>query len=158
MSDSRRFLLSRTDITRRLQTVIGELLVVFVLAGAAHQVPGDGELAVGLALLGKLFVAFFATYALSSHVRYMLTSRAHHLDVAPDRLSFRTRNRTSVLELADVGHTERHARFREGPSLMLRLKNRRHVRLAGYEDQAELMALVEGHVARIQVPAPSETR
>ena len=150
MSATRSFRLSPSDINRRHQTVAGEVVVALLIGYGAHHLPGGGELAAGLALLGKIFVAFFVAHVVSAHVRYVLTSRVHHLEVTPELLTFQTRKKASELPLAEVGHTERHARFREGPSLMLRLKNKRHVRLAGYEDQDELMELVEGHVARLQ--------
>ena len=49
---------------------------------------------------------------------------------------------------------EQQSRLREGPSLMLRLKNKRIVRLAGYERQEELIALVGQSIARIQASNP----
>ena len=64
------------------------------------------------------------------------------MEVGQDRITFTTGQKRSVLNLAEVLLVEPQKRLGEGPSLMMKLKNRRVVRLEGYERQAHLMTLV----------------
>ena len=141
---------SRADIARRHVTVAGELAAAALIGAAAHWTPAGWEPSTLVPLLGKLFVASFGTFVVATHVKYLVRAREHQLEVSPTSITFRTGGDVSVLPLDEVAHTERHERFREGPSLMLTLENKRHVRLTGYDEQARLTELVEGHVARLR--------
>lgn len=100
------------------------------------------------------FVILFCLFNLVGHVRYVRKSRKHHLEVGDDSLTFVTGADESVLPLSEVALAEQQSRMREGPSLMMRLKNKRIVRLVGYERQEELIALVSQRIARAQASAP----
>jgi len=98
------------------------------------------------------FVALFGLFNLAGHIRYFHKSRMHHLEVGEDRLTFVTGADHSVLMLSEVARVERQSRWREGPSLMMQLKNKRIVRLVGYEHQEALSDLVTQRIARVQSP------
>ena len=102
------------------------------------------------------FVILFCLFNLVGHIRYTLNSRKHHLEVGEDCVTFVTGAKESVLPLSEVALAEQQSRLREGPSLMMRLKNKRIVRLAGYERQEALIALVTQRIACIQASPPSE--
>ena len=99
------------------------------------------------------FVILFCLFNLAGHFRYVRKSRKHHLEVGEDSLTFVTGADESVLPLNEVALAEQQSRLREGPSLMMRLKNKRIVRLVGYERQEALIALVSQRIASIQAPA-----
>jgi hypothetical protein len=79
---------------------------------------------------------------LVGYVRYLRRSRTHRVEVENDCLYFTTEGERTRLDLRDVLLIERQNRLGEMVSLMLRLRNQRHVRLEGYEDQEGLMDLV----------------
>ncbi len=94
-----------------------------------------------------VFVFLFCLFNLVGHTRYLLNSRKHHLEVGEDRITFVTGSDLSVLMLSDVAWAEQQSRLREGPSLMMQLKNKRIVRLVGYERQEFLTDLVNQRIA-----------
>lgn len=90
-----------------------------------------------------LFLILFGVVHLAGYVQYLRRSRTHRVEVEEGCLYFTTEGERTRLELRDVLLIERQKRLGEMFSLMLRLRNRRHVRLEGYEDQERLMDLVE---------------
>lgn len=103
------------------------------------------------------FVVLFCLFNLLGHIRYTVNSRKHHLEVGEECVTFVTGTKETVLTLSDVALVEQQSRWREGPSLMMRLKNKRIVRLVGYERQEALNALVAQRIARIEAAVtPSE--
>lgn len=96
------------------------------------------------------FVILFCLFNLVGHLRYVRNSRKHHLELGEDCITFVTGTQESVLPLSEVALVERQSRLREGPSLMMRLNNKRIVRLVGYERQEDLNALVSQRIADIQ--------
>jgi hypothetical protein len=100
------------------------------------------------------FVILFCLFNLVGHARYVRKSRKHHLEVGDDKVTFVTGANESILPLSEVALVEQQSRMREGPSLMMRLKNKRIVRLVGYERQEELIALVSQRIANVQASAP----
>jgi len=96
------------------------------------------------------FVALFGLFNLLGYIRYLLKSRKHHLEVGEDRLTFVTGSDHSVLMFDDVVLAERQSRRREGPSLMIQLRNKRIVRLVGYARQGDLTDLVTKRIAYVQ--------
>ncbi len=99
------------------------------------------------------FVILFCLFNLVGHLRYVRNSRKHHLQLGEDRITFVTGSDQSELLLSEVAFAERQNRRREGPSVMMRLKNKRIVRLAGYERQEDLIALVMEGIARSRTHA-----
>ncbi len=100
------------------------------------------------------FVILFCLFNLAGHIRYVRNSRKHHLEVGEDSVTFVTGDDESVLPLSEVALAEPQSRLREGPSLMMRLKNKRIVRLVGYERQEDLIELVTQRIARTRASAP----
>ncbi len=96
-------------------------------------------------LLGLVLLCLilFGVVHLAGYVQYLRRSRTHRVEVEEDCLYFTTEGERTRLELRDVLLIERQKRLGEIISLMLRLRNQRHVRLEGYEDQERLMDLVE---------------
>lgn len=101
-----------------------------------------------------LVVALFGLFNLVGHIRYFLNSRKHHLEVGDDRITFVTGANQTVLTLSEVASTEQQSRLNEGPSLMMRLKNKRIVRLVGYEGQEALNDLVIQRIAHVKSSVP----
>ncbi len=97
------------------------------------------SLLLGLVLL---FLVLLGMVHLVGYVRYLRRSRTHRVEVEEDCLYFTTEGKRTRLDLRDVLLIERQKRLGEIISLMLRLKNTRHVRLEGYENQERLMDLV----------------
>ena len=93
----------------------------------------------GLVLLS---LVLFGVVHLVGYVQYLRRSRTHRVEVGEDCLYFTTEGKRTRLDLRDVLLIERQNRLGEMVSLMLRLRNQRHVRLEGYEDQERLMDLV----------------
>jgi hypothetical protein len=151
----RKFRISEAVIRKRnLNTawgiVFGVALCAITLRG--HAVDSDKyNDTLLLSVLG--FVILFCLFNLVGHFRYVRNSRKHHLEVGEDRITFVTGADESVLPLSEVALAERQSRLREGPSLMMRLKNKRVVRLVGYERQEDLIALVSQRIASIQALA-----
>ena len=128
-------------------------IALCIIAFRSHAVDSDkynDALLVSVVLLVALFVLF----NLVGHIRYILNSRKHHLEVGEDRITFVTGADQSVLVLSEVALAERQSRLHEGPSLMMRLKNKRIVRLVGYERQEALTDLVTQRIARVQTSVP----
>ena len=124
-----------------------------IIAFRSHAVDSDkynDTLLVSVVLL----VALFGLFNLVGHIRYFLNSRKHHLEVGEDRITFVTGADQSVLMLSEVASAEQQSRLHEGPSLMMRLKNKRIVRLVGYERQEALTDLVIQRIARVQTSVP----
>ena len=150
------FRISEAAIRKRqfntaLGIVLGVALCVIALQGnAADSQRYNATLLVSI--VG--FVIIFCLYNLLAHIRYIVNSRKHHLEIGEDCITFVTGTNESVLTLSDVALVEQQSRLREGPSLMMRLKNKRIVRLVGYERQEALNALVTQRIARIQVSVP----
>ena len=124
-----------------------------VIAWRGHAAASEKYNATLLASI-VVFVLIFGLFNLAGHIRYTLKSRKHHLEVGEDSVTFVTGTTESVLPLKEVALAERQSRLREGPSLMMRLKNKRIVRLAGYERQEALIDLVTTRIARIQASVP----
>ena len=89
-----------------------------------------------------LCLVLFGVAHLVGYVHYLRRSRTHRVEVEEDCLHFTTEGERTRLDLRDVLLIERQKRLGEMVSLMLRLRNKRHVRLEGYEDQERLMDLV----------------
>ena len=68
-----------------------------------------------------IFIVLFCLFNLVAHIRYVLNSRKHHLEVGEDRITFVTGSNLSVLVLSEVARAEQQSRLREGPSLMMQL-------------------------------------
>ena len=150
------FRISEGEIRKRqfntgLGIVLGVALCVIALQGNAADSQRYNDTLL-VSIVG--FVIIFCLFNLVAHIRYIVNSRKHHLEVGEDRITFVTGTTESVLPLIEVALAEQQSRLREGPSLMLRLKNKRIVRLAGYERQEVLIALVSQSIARIQASNP----
>ena len=150
------FRISKAVIRKRnfntaLGLALGVALCVIALQG--HATDSDRYNATLLASIVG-FVIIFCLFNLVGHMRYIVNSRKHHLEVGEDCLTFVTGTAESVLPLSEVAMAEQQSRLREGPSLMMRLKNKRIVRLVGYERQEALNALVTQRITRIQVSVP----
>ncbi len=140
----RAFRISRETIRLRHRNTIAG----FAFAGALFWIVWRFRVAttepyramlLGLVLL---FLILFGVVHLVGYVRYLRRSRAHRVEVEEDCLYFTTEGERTRLDLRDVLLIERQKRLGEIISLMLRLRNQRHVRLEGYEDQERLMDLV----------------
>ena len=152
----RTFRISEAVIRRRHLNIVwgivfGAALCLITLRG--HAVNSDKyNDTLLVSVLG--FVILFCLFNLAGHVRYVRNSRKHHLEVGDDNVTFVTGADESVLPLTEVAQAEPQSRMREGPSLMMRLKNKRIVRLVGYERQEDLIALVSQRIARVQASSP----
>lgn len=140
----RTFRISEAAIRRKhfntgLGIVLGIALCVVVLQG--HAVDRDTYNDT-LLISVVVFIALFSLFNLAGHIRFVLNARKHHLEVSEDRIIFVTGSNLSVLMLNEVTFSEQQSRLREGPSLMMQLKNKRIVRLVGYERQEALTKLV----------------
>lgn len=120
-------------------------LVLSALAWQSARAPGEQYNSLLFASV-VLFVGLFGLYTMVAHARYVMHSRSHSLEVGPDGATFATGGDTSELPWADVVRVERQSRMREGPSVVLYLKNGRFIRLVGYTDQERLTELVERYV------------
>ena len=130
--------------------VLGVALCLITLRG--HAIDSDKyNDTLLLSIVG--FVILFCSFNLFGHMRYVRNSRRHHLQVGEDRITFVTGANESVLKLSDVAQAEPQSRFREGPSLMMRLNNKRIIRLVGYERQQALIELVSQRIAGMQASA-----
>ena len=145
------FRISRETIRQRhRKTIIG-----LVLAGALFWIVWKARAATVepynamLLGLGLLTLVLFGVVHLAGYVRYVRRSRTHTLEVADDGITFTTGGQQTVLELKDVLLIERQKRLGELVSLMMRLRNRRIVRLEGYEEQERLMDLVTERFERV---------
>lgn len=140
----RTFRISRETIRlRHRNTIVG-----FAFAGAlfwivwrfrVDAIEPFRAMLLGLVLLS---LVLFGVVHLVGYVRYLRRSRTHRVEVEEDCLYFTTEGKRTRLDLRDVLLIERQNRLGEMVSLMLRLRNQRHVRLEGYEDQERLMDLV----------------
>ena len=152
----RYFRISEGEIRKRqvntgLGIVLGVALCVIALQGNAADSQRYNDTLL-VSIVG--FVIIFCLFNLVAHIRYIVNSRKHHLELGEDCITFVTGTTESVLPLTEVALVEQQSRLREGPSLMLRLKNKRIVRLTGYERQEALIALVSQSIARIQASDP----
>lgn len=128
---------------RHYNTSLGIVLAIALCAIALQGHVDDSSMYNETLLFSiVVFVALFGLVNLAGHIRYVLRSRKHHLVVGKDRITFVTGDDQSVLLLSDVALAERQSRRREGPSLMMQLKNKRIVRLVGYDRQDELIEAV----------------
>lgn len=144
------FRISRSVIRKRhinttLGILFGTALCLLVLRGHAVDSNKYNET---LLFSVVVFVVLFCLFNLIGHIRYVLKSRKHHLEVGEDRITFVTGSEQSVLLLGEVAVAERQSRLREGPSYMMQLKNKRIVRLVGYERQDVLIDMVSERIAR----------
>ncbi|MCP3979102.1 MAG: hypothetical protein GY716_07190 [bacterium] len=140
----RTFRISRETIRlRHRNTILG-----FAFAGALFWIVwrfrADTTEPFRAMLLGLvlLFLVLFGVVHFVGYLRYLRRSRTHRVEVEEDCLYFTTEGERTRLDLRDVLLIERQKRLGEIVSLMLRLRNQRHVRLEGYEDQERLMDLV----------------
>ena len=145
----RAFRISKASIRKRhfnalMGILFGIALCIIVMRG--HAVNSD-RYNDTLLISVVVFVFIFSLFNLVGHVRYLLNSRKHHLEVGKDRITFVTGSDRSVLMLNEVAFAEQQSRLREGPSLMMQLKSKRIVRLVGYEDQEVLTDLVKQRIA-----------
>lgn len=140
---------------RHFNTALGILfgIALCVIALRGHAVDSEKYNDTLLASVVG-FVILFSLFNLVGHIRYILNSRKHHLEVGEDSITFVTGAAESLLPLNEVALAEQQSRRREGPSLMMRLKNKRIVRLVGYERQEALIALVTQRIERIQASVP----
>lgn len=140
---------------RQFNTALGIVLGVALCVIAFQGHAADSQQYNATLLVSIVgFVIIFCLFNLVAHIRYIVNSRKHHLEIGEDCVTFVTGTTESVLPLIEVALVEQQSRLREGPSLMLRLKNKRIVRLAGYERQEALIALVTQSIARIQASDP----
>ena len=140
---------------RHFNTALGTLfaIVLCVIVMRANAIDSDKFNDI-LLFSVVLVIALFGLVNLVGHIRYVLKSRKHHLELGEDRITFVTGTDQSVLMLSEVVLAEQQSRLREGPSLMMRLKNRRIVRLVGYDRQEALTESVTRRIARVQNSAP----
>jgi len=148
-NSDRIFRISKASIRKRhfntlTGIVFGIALCFIVLYG--HTVDSD-RYNDTLLFSVVVFVFLFCLFNLVGHARYLLNSRKHHLEVGEDDITFVTGSDLSILKLGDVAWAEQQSRLREGPSLMMQLKNKRIVRLVGYERQEALTELVNQRIA-----------
>jgi hypothetical protein len=151
------FRISEAVIRRRhINTALGIVfgIALCIIAVGSNAVDSDKYNDTLMASV-VLVVAVFGLFNLVGHLRYFLNSRKHHLEVGEDRITFVTGSDQSVLELSEVASAEQQSRLYEGPSLMMRLKNKRIVRLVGYECQEALADLVIQRIAWVQTSAPA---
>ena len=147
-STERTFRISKAAIRRKhfnmvLGTGLGIALCIVVLQG--HAVDRDTYNDT-LLFSVVVFIALFSLFNLAGHIRFVLNSRKHHLEVGEDRIIFVTGSDLSILMLSEVAFAEQQSRLREGPSLMMQLKNKRIVRLVGYERQEALIEMVRKQI------------
>jgi len=126
-----------------LGTVLGIALCIVVLQGHAFDRDTYNDT---LLFSVVVFIALFSLVNLAGHIRFVLNSRKHHLEVGEDRIIFVTGSNLSILMLSEVAFAEQQSRMREGPSLMMQLKNKRIVRLVGYERQEALIEMVRQQI------------
>lgn len=140
---------------RHFNALMGALLAIALCSLAVYGHATDSNRYNEVLLVSIVaFIALFGLFNLAGHIRYFLKSRKHHLEVGEDRLTFVTGDNQSVLMFSEVAWSERQSRRREGPSLMVQLKNKRIVRLVGYEHQKDLSDLVTQRIARVQSTSP----
>ena len=153
--ETQQFELSAADIRRRhmnagLGVALGALLCTLAWTGYG---PDSDKHNLALVASTFLFVGLFGLFTVGSHIRYVLNARKHKLEVGTDVLTFVLGLERTALRYIDVMKLDRQERMREGPSLRLTMRNVRYVRLVGYEDQEQLMALVEARVAQAKAAA-----
>lgn len=143
-SEDQIFRVSRTHVrARNRNTMVGFVLAVALcLIVWRARVASSDEYNATLMTAVIAFVVLFGVVHLAGHIRYTLNSSRHQVEVGQDRITFTTGQERTVLNLAEVLLVESQKRLGEGPSLMMKLRNRRVVRLEGYERQAHLMTLV----------------
>lgn len=151
-SDDRVFTLSRANMRAHHRNAVLGLALAVALCALASWGYGAESANPNAALVVSVFLVMglFGAFSIGGHVRYVWRGRSHRLEVGGDHLRFTTRGGVSVLRVADVGRVERLERMWEGPSLLMTLRNGRYVRLAGYEDQERLIALVTERVRGAQ--------
>ncbi|MBF0590047.1 MAG: hypothetical protein HQL53_13075 [Magnetococcales bacterium] len=134
--------------------VLGTIFCVLVYMGHLQQ----SEKYNAVLLLSVLaFFGLFAVIHVTGHVRYVLKIRRHVLEVHDDGIWFRTGDEESRLDLQDVAIAQPQKRWREGPSLMMKLKNNRVIRLVGYEEVERLTELVLARIAALKEASDSQS-
>ena len=140
----RTFRISAASLRQRNRNTAAGLLFAVALCLIVGRALLNSDDTYYKTLLGAviLTVILLGLIQFTGHVRLLRKSRRHQIVVGEDRIYFRTGEDQTILILADVLLVERQRRIREGPSLMMRLRNGRFVRLEGYEQQEQLTELV----------------
>ncbi|MBF0620462.1 MAG: hypothetical protein HQL54_00900 [Magnetococcales bacterium] len=100
-----------------------------------------------------VFVVLATVINLIGHVRYLKRIRNHVLMVQKGVIIFRTGKNDTQLKVTDIQSLQQQKRWREGPSILLRLKNKRIIRLVGYENLGTLENQIRSQMESVESQA-----
>ncbi len=148
------FRISSAEIARRNRNFIqgaffGIVLCLLVYMGHLQSAEKYNSV---LLLSILTFVGLFALFHLYGHLRYVRKIRHHVLRLERTAIQFKTGDEVSRLPWSDIAYTKSQKRWREGESLMIKLKNGRIIRLVGYEEMSRLAFSIKDRLR-----APEET-
>nr|CRH06805.1 exported protein of unknown function [Candidatus Magnetococcus massalia] len=141
---------------RHINMALGILfaIVLCLVAWQAHESNSDKYNAT-LFISIVAFTILFGLVNFYGYLKYLIKADKHGLRLEEAGLCFIQGEDESRLPFSEVILMERQNRFREGPSLMLRLQNRRIVRLVGYDEMEQLIQEVMEGVKRVEAEKKS---
>ncbi|MEG3639174.1 hypothetical protein [Magnetococcus sp. PR-3] len=144
--------ISSSEIKKRNINMMLGMALAFILCFLAWQAHLTNSDKYNATLLISIiaFTLLFGLFNLYGHIRYMLRIEKHHLSLEKEAIHFVQGDEKSTLNFSDVMMTERQSRIREGSSLVIRLHNKRIIRLVGYENMSQLIEGVDQRVAAVQ--------
>ncbi len=142
------FTIGRTEIRKRNRNVVGGLVFGSMLAALIVVQNQRSPDVYNTTLLWSVvgFVVIANVVNLVRHLRYVRLTKSHRLEVLDDSIRFVTGNEMTELQLEDVAAIRLFHRRKELLHIQVLLKNKRGIRLEGYDDLEGLSRLLQNRV------------